>query len=102
MHVSGAKLNLALLYPEGMTFLFHRYPSTQAPQKISPEMENGYGAGGCQRQPKECNGGPLLTQSVLQEVRDDLQLHLSLSALLTVPMMLCAPSLIYWFRNLRY
>lgn len=73
-----------------------------APQKVAPETENGYGAGVCQSRPKECNGGPLLTQSALQEVRDDLQLHLSLSALLTLPMMLCTPSLIYWCRNLRY
>ncbi|XP_041718881.1 GPI inositol-deacylase-like [Coregonus clupeaformis] len=52
--------------------------------------------------PKECNGAPLLSDSVLQDVRDDLQLHLSLSALLTLPVMLCAPSLIHWTRNLRY
>ncbi|XP_029566698.1 GPI inositol-deacylase isoform X1 [Salmo trutta] len=52
--------------------------------------------------PKECNGAPLLSDSVLQDVRDDLQLHVSLSALLTLPVMLCAPSLIHWTRNLRY
>ncbi|XP_020309356.1 GPI inositol-deacylase isoform X2 [Oncorhynchus kisutch] len=51
---------------------------------------------------KECNGAPLLSDSVLQDVRDDLQLHVSLSALLTLPVMLCAPSLIHWTRNLRY
>ncbi|XP_041929415.1 GPI inositol-deacylase [Alosa sapidissima] len=79
-----------------------RHVLNLAPLKVSPETENGYGVGGCQSQPKECNGSPLLTQSALQEVRDDLQLHLSLSALLTLPMMLCAPSLIHWSRNLRY
>ncbi|XP_041699974.2 GPI inositol-deacylase isoform X2 [Coregonus clupeaformis] len=52
--------------------------------------------------PKECKGAPLLSDSVLQDVRDDLQLHVSLSALLTLPVMLCAPSLIHWTRNLRY
>lgn len=51
---------------------------------------------------KECNGAPLLSECALQEVRDDLQLHLCLSALLTLPLMLIAPSLIHWIRNLRY
>ncbi|KAL2081141.1 hypothetical protein ACEWY4_022994 [Coilia grayii] len=80
-----------------------RHVMNLAPQKVSSETENGYGARCCQSRPTECNGAaPLKTQSALQEVRDDLQLHLSLSALLTLPMMLCAPSLIYWSRNLRY
>ncbi|KAJ8012436.1 hypothetical protein DPEC_G00042750 [Dallia pectoralis] len=52
--------------------------------------------------PEECNGSPLLSESVLQDVRNDLQLHVSLAALLTLPVMLCAPSLIHWTRNLRY
>ncbi|KAL0964061.1 hypothetical protein UPYG_G00317840 [Umbra pygmaea] len=63
------------------------------------------GAGDCKvlnRCPKECNGTPLLSDSVLQDVRDDLQLHVSLSALLMLPVVLCAPSLIHWSRNLRY
>ncbi|KAM4558463.1 GPI inositol-deacylase isoform 1-T1 [Odontesthes bonariensis] len=51
---------------------------------------------------KECSGAPLLSESALQEVRDDLQLHLSLSALFMLPVMLSAPSLIHWIRNLRY
>lgn len=51
---------------------------------------------------KECNGAPLLSECALQEVRDDLQLHLCLSALFTLPVMLIAPSLIHWIRNLRY
>uniref|UniRef100_A0A3P8WAI7 GPI inositol-deacylase n=1 Tax=Cynoglossus semilaevis TaxID=244447 RepID=A0A3P8WAI7_CYNSE len=42
----------------------------------------------------------LLSESTLQEVRDDLQLHLCLSALFTLPVMLSAPSFIHWFRNL--
>ena len=51
---------------------------------------------------KECSGAPLLSESALQEVRDDLQLHLSLSALFMLPVMLSTPSLIHWIRNLRY
>lgn len=51
---------------------------------------------------KECNGAPLLSECALQEARDDLQLHLCLSALFTLPVMLGAPSLIHWIRNLRY
>lgn len=51
---------------------------------------------------KECNGAPLLSESVLQDVRGDLQLHLCLSALFTIPVMLSAPSLLHWLRNLRY
>ncbi|KAL0184302.1 hypothetical protein M9458_019998, partial [Cirrhinus mrigala] len=50
---------------------------------------------------KECNGSPLLSESVLQDVRDDLQLHFSLSTLLTLTMMLSIPSLIHWKHNLR-
>ncbi|XP_037542191.1 GPI inositol-deacylase [Nematolebias whitei] len=45
---------------------------------------------------------PLLSESALREVRDDLRLHLSLSALLVLPVVLAAPSLIHWTRNLRY
>uniref|UniRef100_A0A3P9C958 GPI inositol-deacylase n=1 Tax=Maylandia zebra TaxID=106582 RepID=A0A3P9C958_9CICH len=45
---------------------------------------------------------PLLSECALQEVRDDLQLHLCLSALFTLPVMLSGPSLIHWIRNLRY
>ncbi|CAB1328342.1 unnamed protein product [Coregonus sp. 'balchen'] len=65
--------------------------------------ENGTGdSEALDGKPKECKGAPLLSDSVLQDVRDDLQLHVSLSALLTLPVMLCAPSLIHWTRNLRY
>ncbi|XP_036417811.1 GPI inositol-deacylase isoform X2 [Colossoma macropomum] len=70
-----------------------------APQKTS---ENGFSSSDGQSKLKECNGSSLLSESLLQDVRDDLQLHLSLSTLLTLPMMLSAPSLIYWSRNLRY
>ncbi|XP_077473483.1 GPI inositol-deacylase isoform X2 [Stigmatopora argus] len=45
---------------------------------------------------------PLLSEKALREARDDLQLHLCLSALFTVPVALSGPSLIYWGRNLRY
>ncbi|KAM6934548.1 GPI inositol-deacylase [Xenentodon cancila] len=48
------------------------------------------------------HGGPLLSEGALQDVRDDLQLHLSLSVLFTLPVMLSMPSLIHWIRNLRY
>ncbi|XP_038125707.1 GPI inositol-deacylase isoform X2 [Cyprinodon tularosa] len=47
-------------------------------------------------------GAPLLSEGALQEVRDDLQLHLSLMPLLILPVMLSAPSLIHWSRNLRF
>nr|XP_057938755.1 GPI inositol-deacylase isoform X2 [Doryrhamphus excisus] len=54
-------------------------------------------------QAKECYGSPpLLSELALQEATDDLQLHLTLSALLTVPVILSAPSLLHWIRNLRY
>ncbi|CAL1582641.1 unnamed protein product [Knipowitschia caucasica] len=65
-----------------------------APQKHR-KSENG-SAG------SECNGSPLLSEEVLQEVRGDLQLHLCLSVLFTVPVVLSAPSLLHWLRNMRY
>ncbi|XP_058642833.1 GPI inositol-deacylase isoform X1 [Onychostoma macrolepis] len=73
-----------------------------APQKVSQKSENGFRASDCHSMVKECNGSPLLTESVLQDVRDDLQLHFSLSTLLTLTMMLTIPSLIHWRHNLRY
>ncbi|XP_071334031.1 GPI inositol-deacylase [Trachinotus anak] len=72
-----------------------------APRKHK-EAENGMVDAECSDRPKECNGAPLLSECVLQEVRDDLQLHLCLSALFTLPIMLSAPSLLHWIRNLRY
>uniref|UniRef100_A0A3Q2YIB2 GPI inositol-deacylase n=1 Tax=Hippocampus comes TaxID=109280 RepID=A0A3Q2YIB2_HIPCM len=51
---------------------------------------------------RECNSAPLLSECALWEVKDDLQLHLCLSALLTIPVILSAPSLVYWSRNLGY
>ncbi|XP_037095386.1 GPI inositol-deacylase [Syngnathus acus] len=51
---------------------------------------------------RECESAPLLSECVLREIRDDLQLHLCLSALFTVPVVLSAPSLVYWSRNLSY
>ncbi|XP_008327156.1 GPI inositol-deacylase [Cynoglossus semilaevis] len=65
--------------------------------------ENGRVDGEQSNRSKVCNAPPLLlSESTLQEVRDDLQLHLCLSALFTLPVMLSAPSFIHWFRNLRY
>uniref|UniRef100_UPI0037E990AE GPI inositol-deacylase n=1 Tax=Semicossyphus pulcher TaxID=241346 RepID=UPI0037E990AE len=72
-----------------------------APQKHK-EAENGTVDTEPLSKPKECNGAPLLSECALQEVREDLQLHLCLSALFTLPVMLIAPSLIHWIRNLRY
>ncbi|XP_041662465.1 GPI inositol-deacylase [Cheilinus undulatus] len=72
-----------------------------APRKHK-DAENGTVDAESLSKPKECNGTPLLSECVLQEVRDDLQLHLCLSALLTLPIMLIAPSLIHWIRNLSY
>ncbi|XP_032385894.1 GPI inositol-deacylase isoform X2 [Etheostoma spectabile] len=66
------------------------------------EVENGTVDAESLTKSKECNGAPLLSECALQEVRDDLQLHLCLSALFTLPVMLIAPSLIHWIRNLRY
>ncbi|KAM6986217.1 LOW QUALITY PROTEIN: GPI inositol-deacylase [Aplochiton taeniatus] len=71
-----------------------------APQKHT-ETENASGHTEVLTKSKE-NSVPLLSESVLREVRSDLQLHLSLSALFTLPVMLSAPSLIHWTRNLRY
>lgn len=75
-------------------------PIFQAPQKHE-EAENGRAAPGSNWKSKECNGAPLLSERALRNVRDDLQLHLCLSALFTLPLVLLAPSLIHWSRNLR-
>uniref|UniRef100_A0A3B4FZ53 GPI inositol-deacylase n=1 Tax=Pundamilia nyererei TaxID=303518 RepID=A0A3B4FZ53_9CICH len=75
--------------------------SFQAPRKHK-EAENGTIDPECLSRSKESNGTPLLSECALQEVRDDLQLHLCLSALFTLPVMLSGPSLIHWIRNLRY
>uniref|UniRef100_A0AAX7UWG0 GPI inositol-deacylase n=1 Tax=Astatotilapia calliptera TaxID=8154 RepID=A0AAX7UWG0_ASTCA len=80
------------------SFLFHLY---RAPRKHK-EAENGTIDPECLSRSKESNGTPLLSECALQEVRDDLQLHLCLSALFTLPVMLSGPSLIHWIRNLRY
>ncbi|XP_067459040.1 GPI inositol-deacylase isoform X1 [Thunnus thynnus] len=71
-----------------------------APRKH--KAENGTVDAETPTKSKECNGAPLLSECALQEVRDDLQLHLCLSAVLTLPVMLSAPSLLHWIRNLRY
>ncbi|KAM3607858.1 uncharacterized protein V6R79_015254 [Siganus canaliculatus] len=72
-----------------------------APRKHK-HAENGIVDPESIRSGRECNGAPLLSECALQDVRDDLQLHLCLSALLTLPVMLVAPSLLHWSRNLRY
>uniref|UniRef100_A0A3Q3XMC9 GPI inositol-deacylase n=1 Tax=Mola mola TaxID=94237 RepID=A0A3Q3XMC9_MOLML len=72
-----------------------------APQK-QKEAENGAVVSESVRKSKECNSAGVLSECALQEVRDDLRLHLCLSALLTLPLMLIAPSFIHWIRNLRY
>lgn len=73
-----------------------------APRKHK-EAENGtVDTESFSKSSKECNGSALLSECALQEVREDLQLHLCLSALFTLPLMLIAPSLIHWSRNLRY
>lgn len=72
-----------------------------APRKHK-ETENGSVNADSLNRTKESGGAPLLSEYALQEVRDDLQLHLCLSALFTLPVMLSAPSLIHWTRNLRY
>uniref|UniRef100_A0A3B5BH65 GPI inositol-deacylase n=1 Tax=Stegastes partitus TaxID=144197 RepID=A0A3B5BH65_9TELE len=98
-----------------VSFLFHLYRVLRlqmterslshmlnlAPRKHK-ETENGTIDTESLRKTKECSGAPLLSECALQEVREDLQLHLCLSALFTLPVMLSAPSLIHWIRNLRY
>lgn len=98
-----------------VSFLFHLYRVLRlqmterslshmlnlAPRKHK-EAENGVVDTESLRKTKEYSSAPLLSECALQEVRDDLQLHLCLSALFTLPVMLSAPSLIHWIRNLRY
>ncbi|KAJ8350508.1 hypothetical protein SKAU_G00256380 [Synaphobranchus kaupii] len=73
-----------------------------APQQQNGKKEKDSGDAVAQKHSKECNGAPMLSESALQEVTDDLQLHLSLSALLMLPLMLSAPSLLHWAWSLRY
>ncbi|KAL4618057.1 GPI inositol-deacylase isoform X1 [Arapaima gigas] len=74
-----------------------------APHKETIEKGNSQLGSDGREGPKESNGGtPLLSSLALQEVTDDLELHLNLSMLLTLPLMLSAPSLIHWARSLRY
>ncbi|CAL8326789.1 unnamed protein product [Lota lota] len=74
-----------------------------APEKHNEGEKNGVSAGGFPGVSKErIGGGLLLSEGLLYEVRNDLQLHYSLSALFTLPIMLSAPSLIHWTHNLRY
>ncbi|KAJ3591707.1 hypothetical protein NHX12_006839 [Muraenolepis orangiensis] len=71
-----------------------------APDKLKASEKNGVSPGGGSTEYN--GGGPLLDEGLLDEVRNDLQLHYSLSVLFTLPIMLSAPSLIHWTRNLRY
>ncbi|XP_048834813.1 GPI inositol-deacylase [Brienomyrus brachyistius] len=77
-------------------------PQQQKVDKRSSPDEDGHVDEDGHAATAKSNGGPLLTDLVLQEVTDDLELHLSLSALLTVPMVLITPSMIHWARSLRY
>lgn len=74
-----------------------------APRK-QEKSENGTGTVEAESltKSKDCNGTPLLSESVLQDVRGDLQLHLCLSVVFTIPVILSAPSLLHWLRNMRY
>ncbi|KAJ8252811.1 hypothetical protein GJAV_G00205880 [Gymnothorax javanicus] len=71
-----------------------------APPQLNGEKDSGDTVG--QNHFKECNGAPLLSESALQEVTDDLQLRLSMATLLTLPLLLSGPSLLHWARSLRY
>lgn len=84
-----------------MTERYLKHMLNLAPRKHK-EAENGTIEPECLSRSKESSGTPLLSECALQEVRDDLQLHLCLSALFTLPVMLSGPSLIHWIRNLRY
>uniref|UniRef100_A0A3Q3LPK3 GPI inositol-deacylase n=1 Tax=Mastacembelus armatus TaxID=205130 RepID=A0A3Q3LPK3_9TELE len=84
-----------------LCFIIRLFSLILAPQ-THKEAENGRMDAKPLDQSKECNGTPLLSECALQEVRDDLQFHLCLSSLFTLPVMLSAPSLIHWIRNLRY
>ncbi|XP_028291692.1 GPI inositol-deacylase [Gouania willdenowi] len=77
------------------------YMLNLAPQE-NKKSENGSVSSKPMSMSKECNSAPLLSECALLEVRDDLQLHLCLSALFTLPVMLSTPSFIHWFRNIRY
>ncbi|XP_039611917.1 GPI inositol-deacylase isoform X1 [Polypterus senegalus] len=48
------------------------------------------------------NGNSLVSVSTLEEIHDNLQLHMELLTLLAVPVLLNAPSFVYWLKNLRY
>ncbi|XP_053351875.1 GPI inositol-deacylase [Clarias gariepinus] len=85
-----------------MTERYLSHMMNLAPQSMQQNTENGCSTSEIQKKLNKCNGTPLLSESALQEVRDDLQLHLNVSAVLTLPVILCAPSLIYWSKNIRY
>ncbi|KAM4731535.1 GPI inositol-deacylase [Anableps anableps] len=68
---------------------------------LAPRKQKPAANGALEAQP-ERSGAPLLSESALQEVSGDLQLHLGLAALLMLPVMIGAPSLVHWIRNLRF
>lgn len=78
-----------------------RPPQTSPPRcgQAPPQRKHTENGGA---EAKERGGAPLLSECALQEAADDLRLHLSLSVLFTLPVMLSAPSLLHWSRNLRY
>ncbi|XP_041118286.1 GPI inositol-deacylase-like [Polyodon spathula] len=89
--------------------LFSPQAPTQSPGRAAGPgvcvKEGGGGAvetPGPQGPPVSCNGSGLVSVSVLEDTREDLYLHLTLLTLLTLPVLLSAPSFIYWTKNLRY
>uniref|UniRef100_A0A8C9V108 GPI inositol-deacylase n=1 Tax=Scleropages formosus TaxID=113540 RepID=A0A8C9V108_SCLFO len=80
-----------------------RHVLNLAPQKEANEEDSSQERVNAPACSKESNGGtPLLSSLALQEVTSDLELHLTISMLLTLPLMLSAPSLIHWARSLRH
>ncbi|XP_041120661.1 GPI inositol-deacylase-like isoform X2 [Polyodon spathula] len=58
-------------------------------------------APGPQEPAVSCNSSGLVSVSMLEDTSEDLYLHLTLLTLLTLPVLLSAPSFIYWTKNLR-
>ncbi|KAK7938395.1 hypothetical protein WMY93_001721 [Mugilogobius chulae] len=92
-----------------IAFLFHLYRvlrlqmterSLSHMLNLAPQKHKKAENGRVDSESSECNGTPLLSEVVLQEVRGDLQLHLCFSVLFTVPAVLSAPSLLHWIRNM--
>uniref|UniRef100_A0A1A8JMA2 GPI inositol-deacylase n=1 Tax=Nothobranchius kuhntae TaxID=321403 RepID=A0A1A8JMA2_NOTKU len=78
-----------------------RHMLNLAPQKPKP-ADNGSADAEARNGAKDFSNAPLLSECALQEVRSDLQLHFSMSAVFMLPVMLGMPSLLHWIRNLRF